>query len=86
MKKNRKTHEYDDGRTIAGMNVDGMPWYVGGKEKSEEQNELNTRQALRGPHRLAFIWGVLKAALLVMAVFIVGYFLFILFCTKIWFA
>jgi hypothetical protein len=86
LKKNRKGYDDDDGRTIAGMNVDGMPWYSGSTGKGDEQNGHNTHEVLRGPYRRAFTWGVLKAALLVMAVFVVGYFLFILFCTKIWFA
>ena len=41
----RKTKKYDDddGRTIAPMNIDGMPWYVGNsaaasKEKKKPEN------------------------------------------------
>ena len=36
----RKREEFeDDGRTIANMNVDGMPWYLEKREKQPEQEE-----------------------------------------------
>jgi hypothetical protein len=82
--KKRKPYEDDDGRTIANMNVDGMPWFAENPVsdttgKESEHSEL-------GRHgTIALIWGVLKAALLVTAVFAGGYLLFILFCTLIWF-
>jgi hypothetical protein len=86
-KKTREIH--DDGRTIAQMNVDGMPWYVPQLDKSaasEGQPAAEPPEKLRGAARWAFTWGVLKAVLLVTAVFVLGYFLFLLFCTNIWFA
>jgi hypothetical protein len=69
------------------MNVDGMPGHVSGAKKSgpATQEEPGTHEKLRGPEQWAFIWGVLKAVLLITAVFVVGYLLFILFCTNIWF-
>ena len=46
MAKRRKKYDDDDGRVIAKMNVDGMPWYTPGPtsslsedEKSDEENE-----------------------------------------------
>ena len=38
MKRNKKLPEWDDGRTVANMNVEGMPWYHpdSGKEVKEE--------------------------------------------------
>lgn len=88
MKKNRKQYEDDDGRVIASMNVDGMPWYVPDVKISgpEAKNEPGNRDKLTGADRWAFTWGVLKAVLLVAVVFVVGYLLFILFCTNVWFA
>lgn len=79
--------EYDDGRTIAPMNVDGMPWYTprasGPREKapSGSRPEGMTRRESR-----AYTAGVLRAALLTVGVFAAVYFLFILFCTNVWFA
>ena len=36
MSKRKKTYDDDDGRVIANMNVDGMPWYVEGDEDREK--------------------------------------------------
>ena len=74
----RRQYDDDDGRTIVNMNVDGMPWYRPSDEKSD-------RPKLTKRETRSVIAGVLAAALLVCAVFAVGYFLFILFCDKIWF-
>lgn len=82
--RKRKTYDDDDDRTIANMNVDGMPWYANtpvheGTGNEPSQADLGRRNTL------PMVWGVLKAALLVTLVFAVGYLLFILFCTLIWF-
>jgi hypothetical protein len=88
LKKNKNRYDDDDGRTIASMNVDGMPWHAPGAEKNKSvtQTESGAQEKLRGLDRWAFIWGMTKALLLLMAVFLVGYLLFILFCVKVWFA
>lgn len=88
MKKNRKSYDDDDGRTIASMNVDGMPWHMPGAGKSdpEARKDSGPQEKLQGAERWAFTSGMLKAVVLVTAVFVIGYLLFILFCTKIWFA
>ena len=78
MRKHRDDFE-DDGHIIANMNVDGMPWYEPKREKNEEKLEL-TKEEQR-----YLISGALKAALLVAGIFILVFFLFILFCTNIWF-
>ncbi len=87
MTRKKKQYEDDDGRTIASMNVDGMPWYTDSRVgMTEAAGKDGTRpEAMSKSHQRAFVWGVLKAALLVTAVFVVGYLLFILFCTHIWF-
>ena len=43
MSRRRKQYDDDDGRTIAPMNIEGMPWYVGpsaaaSKEKKKPEN------------------------------------------------
>ncbi len=72
----------DDGRTIANMNVDGMPWY----EPERQDPESSEKIQLTKEEQRYMIGGALKAALLVALVFGVVYFLFILFCTNVWFA
>lgn len=77
----KKADFQDDGRIIAPMNVEGLPWYTSGKKNSlsEKPDEMTPAQ------KAAFTWGVLKAAFLVVGVFSGVYFLFILFCTEVWF-
>ena len=73
----------DDGRTIADMNVDGMPWYVQGDENRTApggRHEQMTDEEVR-----AYRFAALKAALLVALIFIGAFFLFLLFCDFIWF-
>ena len=78
--RNRKENFEDDGRTIADMNVDGMPWYEPKRQDNAEKIELTPSE------QRALIGSALKAALLVAAIFGLVYFLFILFCTHVWFA
>lgn len=88
MKKDRKQYADDDGRTISNMNVDGMPWYDKGRsqKKKAEKPEKNTVDGvyLSGSEKRAMVGGVFAAALLVAGIFALGFFLFILFCTKVW--
>ena len=71
----------DDGRTIADMNVDGMPWYLEKREKQPEQEKIElTKEEGR-----AMMAGILKATLLVTLAFGVGLTLFILLCDLVLF-
>ena len=73
----------DDGRTIADMNVDGMPWYSPAP-KRDLPPERN--QELMPPRdRRRYILGALLAAIVLAAIFGAAYFLFLLFCTRVWF-
>ena len=71
----------DDDRTIADMNVDGMPWYLEKKEKQPEPEKIElTREEGR-----AMMGGILKATLLVTLAFGVGLTVFILLCDLVFF-
>ncbi len=83
MKKKRIDPE-DDGRVIANMNVDGMPWYAGSASRDKNQNTEDIKK-LSKKETLWLILGVVGAGLLVAAVFGIGFFLFILFADKVWF-
>lgn len=74
----RRSYPDDDGRTIADMNVDGMPWYRPPKETDSEKPKLSKQEA-----RWA-VWGALRAALLIAFIFAGVFALFILFCEHIW--
>ena len=98
----KKTKWVDDGRTIANMNVEGMPWYNPAKDNKDNtgspagdgsQETARSRKKARSEltseplgikETLAMTKGALLAALLVAAVFVVVFLLFILFSTKIW--
>ena len=89
MAKQKKTYDDDDGRVVASMNVDGMPWHIRDGIKRREQEAQN-------PNRLDFsdltedetkeiVKGAMKAALLIGSIFMLGIGLFLLFCVFVWF-
>ena len=67
--KKRKLPEDDDGKVIANMNVDGMPWYLERLHKDEgepvEAYQMNKKEGR------AYLWGALAAALSVVTLFAV---------------
>ncbi len=81
--KKRREYEDDDGRQIADMNVEGMPWYVRKSSTSSDSKDIEPVELTR-EERLSLYGGVLKAVLLVAAAFIGVYFLVVLLLTKIW--
>lgn len=84
MPKDKNRIEEDDGRVIAPMDVEGMPWYLQ-KRKTSAEHGNDKQEELTRSGKIAFTWGVVKAGLLIVAVFGGIYFLFLLFCTKVWF-
>lgn len=55
MGKNKKKYADDDGRTIADMNVDGLPWYNGNKaDKKIADEDKPTRKERRAMMRAWF--------------------------------
>lgn len=86
MSKNPRLPEGDDGRTIVNMNVEGMPWY----QKPSPDAPVEDGDAGKGgrgggqPYQMTkeesrmYMWGALKAALLVALIFAVVFFVFIL--------
>ena len=90
-KRVKNQEDIDDGRVVASMNVDGMPWYSHGKVAStgddgaEEKSLTDAPIKMTRRESIAFTFGVIKAALLVSLAFIGGLYLFILFCVNVWF-
>lgn len=84
--KNKKEF-IDDGRTIANMNVEGMPWYNPSKGESVVDNTLPKENAepVDMKTTMAMMGGVLKAALLIAGIFVIIFLAFILFCVFVWF-
>ena len=100
MSKQQKNPKFeDDGKVISRMNIDGMPWYapldklkirkpeagIDAREHVDGSNVQAPPPALTRREQAAFMFGVLKAALLVSLIFIGALLAFILFCTEIWF-
>ena len=102
MKRKRKElPDWDDGRTIAPMNVDGMPWSRTGRMDSRsdtnaaagsmpEQHDEGVGPGMQSTSLTReesryYTWGALKAALMVVGVICGGLVLFIAFCVWVWF-
>ena len=82
-KKNKKKYEDDDGRTIANMNVEGMPWYNPNIPKNTEESGEKPPPISKRETAGWVINGIL-AALLIGLLFVGMAWLFIMFCTNIW--
>ena len=81
MRKKKKQYDDDDGRVIAPMNVEGMPWYVNERSKQPEKSE---KIKLTKEENRAFVRGVLFAILISCGVFVVAFTLSLLFCDFVW--
>ena len=85
MAKKRKTYDDDDGRVVANMNIDGMPWYIREHRSRNQRPSEGSDLYLSKEEERALVWGSIKAGLLIAGIFILGAFLFILFCLYVWF-
>lgn len=83
MARKKKSKFVDDGRTIADMNVEGMPWYTP-EEKKKQPEEEAFNQKLTRKEMFAMLRGILGAAMLIAFLFLLVFFLFILFCSHVW--
>jgi hypothetical protein len=86
MNNQPKQNDYDDGRVICNMDVDGMRWHDQRmrRQKRAERKVVQGEQMTPSESRL-YTWYSVLAALLIVGVFSVTWILFTLFCTKIWF-
>lgn len=85
-KKKRKKEEFiDDGRTIANMNVEGMPWYIDDAKRRQQAEQGTEVPQLTKEETRAAIGGMLAAVLTVGLIFAAVFLIFILFCVFVWF-
>ena len=82
-RRKRRSDFEDDGRVIAPMNVDGMPWYV--RRPRSAGSGGGAPDELSREERRAVYWGITKATLLIVGVFVAVLLGFILFCQFVWF-
>ncbi len=89
MAKKRKTYEDDDGRVVAKMNVEGMPWYRPGPKDDEravpEQRAGASREPLTRRETFLIMLQSMKWALLFSLFFSAIMVAFVLFCVLVWF-
>ena len=83
--KKSRLPEDDDGRTIANMNVDGMPWYDSRLEQGQEETPGGEHYQMTREEQRMYTWAAIKSGLLVALVFAVVFGLFIAFCDFVWF-
>ncbi len=87
--KDDKNSAADDGRTIADMNVEGMPWYLPGEEKGpavkERENSAFSAPSMTDEELKSYRWAAVKAGLFVALVFGGAFALFLAFCDFVWF-
>lgn len=81
----RRLHDDDDGRVIANMNVDGMPWYQRSERHPWRSSKGSDFSDLTKEETREIVKGALKASLVIVGIFILAMFLFILFCLYVWF-
>jgi hypothetical protein len=83
IKRKRKVYDDDDGRVIAPMNVEGMPWYNPYKKSSggdgAPKEKISWRETIR------MIFRLYAAVIPIALAFIVGFAALIFFMVFVWF-
>ena len=85
----KKVYDDDDGRVIANMNVEGMPWSMSDvhsrRKKSDEKLQSSDFSDFSAEDTREIVKGAVKAGLVIAGVFLVAAALVILFCVHVWF-
>lgn len=79
MARRDKYYPDDDGRTIADMNVEGMPWYDPSRKNPKPGHPIGnqTKLELTPSQRWRVILGCLSAVAVIMLIFAAVYFIVI---------
>jgi hypothetical protein len=93
MMRNKEVKHYqdDDGRVIANMNVEGMPWYDGSIRREKRAERVSrVKRVFKGDgmtqsQARRFTFHAVLAGLTIALVYAVVMILFTLFATQIWF-
>lgn len=72
----------DDNRTIANMNVEGMPWYIG-KGAYQKQIDVKSLGLTKGERRAMF-WALVSTMIPITVIITIGAFLTFLFLDFVW--
>ena len=91
MAREPKQYEDDDGRTVAEMNVEGMPWYQANRKKTsraqaraELQEKIDRGEALTRRETLRYTFYAVLAGLTVVGVVGGGTVLFVFILWLLW--
>ena len=78
----KKDEWQDDGKVIADMNVEGMPWYH--RESPDKLPEGNPVSEMSDTEYRAYQFAALKAGLIIAGIFGLVFFLAIAFMDFVW--
>ena len=85
MKNKQLLAEADDGRTIANMNVEGMPWYQPEKHAKPDGQNQEAQTSIPGwKETLSYILGVWKASAMLVSIYSVTLIIVILVLIAVW--
>lgn len=82
-RKRTKPNKEEEDRVVADMNVEGMPWHLPGKPLYEKSKEPATELDKKELRRITF--SATLGGLLIGAIFLIVFFIFIIFSIHIWF-
>lgn len=82
-KKRKKEYADDDGRTIANMNVDGLPWYQPNKEENDKKKRRMQELKVTRQEKWAMIKGA-YLAYLPMLLCILSAFAIVMLLIQLW--
>ncbi|MDD4839355.1 MAG: hypothetical protein PHE93_01620 [Clostridia bacterium] len=83
-KKGKKTYSDDDGRVIAPMNIDGMPWFNPKTQKTGENKEAKPQEKMTRKEMMRLIWNLYSALIPIALIFIVAFGGLIAFMVFVW--
>ena len=85
MKNKQLSAEDDDSRTIANMNVEGMPWYQPEKHVKPDSQKQEAQTSVPGwKETLSYILGVWKASAMLVSIYSVTLIIVILVLIAVW--
>ena len=88
MSKRRRVYDDDDGRVLAKMNVEGMPWYSPPqatlKSTGDDADSSHAPQELSRKETFWIIMGSIKAGLVVAGFFSLALVVVVVLCLLIW--
>lgn len=83
-RRKKKQYDDDDGRVIAPMNVDGMPWYIPDNRIKSDAKSPETKLEFSRKESMRLVFKLYALILPIALVFIVAVALLIVFVGRPW--